>query len=672
MRRERIFYISGLKLLAVCIIFGACTNSKNEKDEKHYNGIAGQPKGTTAINTTQNDTPMINTISSFTTRGEEAHSAFHLGLLLMHQANYDNARRYFFKAMSIYENLDDKKNVARCADKLGDIYTALGNVEEAKKQYTYSLSFNEKLEDNEGVANSYTLLGNLANKTNNSTRALEYFQRSLTIHTNADDNVGLAKDYNNIGLVLYDQKDFTYALEHFNKALEYARTSGNVRGMADAYDNIAKIHEAEGNIDEALQYYSKASKLYIDLNDEQSIASSYNHIGTIKKDQGKYKDALDYYFNSMSLAKAVGAKNVIQQVTRNLSRTYAIMKDYKSAYIYYNQYTALKDSMEHHPQQPHLAETDTVTAPEEIKPVAHKQTAETHQEIQENHSTAETQATEQHLQEAEKENKNLKREAFAIVLTLFASAGLLAVANYRQKIKNTERIAEKNKEIADKRIASLLKEQELKAMNAMMEGQEKERKRIAEDLHDRLGSMLATVKLHFSDVAFSSDCFQSTKCKGQFEKANHLLDEACKEVRRVSHDLASGILMKFGLVAALNELKQTIESGSNLKVSISSHNLDDRLENQVEVNVYRVIQELMHNIMKHAHANEVHIQLNKLDNVLTVMVEDDGVGFDRNDPSYKPGLGLQSMESRVRKIDGTFTIDSSKGNGTTAIIEIPV
>jgi signal transduction histidine kinase len=330
--------------------------------------------------------------------------------------------------------------------------------------------------------------------------------------------------------------------------------------------------------------------------------------------------------------------------------------------------------MEQHPQPVHTAETDTAVAPEEIQPVTHAtQTAKiNHEEIQETQSAEKTGHAEEQLQQAENENKNLKREAFAIVLTLVASAGLLAVANYRQKIKNTEKIAEKNKEIADKRIAELLKEQELKAMNAMMEGQEKERKRIAEDLHDRLGSMLATVKLHFSDVAFSSDCFQSTKCKGQFEKANHLLDEACKEVRRVSHDLASGVLMKFGLVPALNELKQTIESGSKLKVNISSHNLDDRLDNLVEVNVYRVVQELMHNIMKHANASEVNIQLNKLDNVLTVMVEDDGVGFDRNDPEFKPGLGLQSIESRVRKVDGTLTVDSTKGNGTTAIIEIPV
>ena len=201
----------------------------------------------------------------------------------------------------------------------------------------------------------------------------------------------------------------------------------------------------------------------------------------------------------------------------------------------------------------------------------------------------------------------------------------------------------------------------------MLEVQESERKRIASDLHDRLGSMLSTVKLYFGSVEEQIEKMKEQN-KEHYNKANLLLDEACEEVRKISHDLISGELLKFGLLPALTQLCKTIEGANKLKINLLFFGMDNRLDNSVEIPVYRIIQELINNILKHSKATDVTIQLNKTENNLNVVVEDNGIGFDI--ASVKNGMGLKNIETRVNKFNGKLYVDSGKDKGTTTIIDI--
>lgn len=222
-----------------------------------------------------------------------------------------------------------------------------------------------------------------------------------------------------------------------------------------------------------------------------------------------------------------------------------------------------------------------------------------------------------------------------------------------------------NKQKAFREIETLLQQQEMKSAYAILEAQEQERKRIAEDLHDRLGSRLAAVKLHFH--AFKKNEDGNT---GFFSKGSELLDGAVDEVREISHNMLSGVLSKFGLVAALEDLCNTLESSKQLSVSLHAHHLDARLDMQIELNIYRIIQELVSNILKHSGATEIIIQLNRYESELIVTVEDNGAGFD-NAIQRKRGIGLQNIDSRVQSLKGRWHIDSGKGQGTIVTIEIP-
>ena len=153
-------------------------------------------------------------------------------------------------------------------------------------------------------------------------------------------------------------------------------------------------------------------------------------------------------------------------------------------------------------------------------------------------------------------------------------------------------------------------------------------------------------------------------------KASNMLDDAYQEVRRIAHDMVSGVLTKFGLVPALQELARTISTNGKMNVKVITSGLGDRLDSKVEITLYRIIQELLSNILKHAKASEAIIQLTRLNGELNISVEDNGKGF--NPEKIKYGMGIKNMEARVQALDGSVFIDSGKGNGTTVMIDLPI
>ncbi|PKK37412.1 hypothetical protein BWI96_05960 [Siphonobacter sp. SORGH_AS_0500] len=216
------------------------------------------------------------------------------------------------------------------------------------------------------------------------------------------------------------------------------------------------------------------------------------------------------------------------------------------------------------------------------------------------------------------------------------------------------------KQQAFRQIEKLLQRQEIKATYAVLQAQEDERKRIAVDLHDRLGSRLAAVKLFFQAIPGTNEALT---------KGTELLDGAVTEVREIAHNLTSGVLIKFGLTAALLDLKETLEASRQLTIHLFIHPADLRLDIQTETSLYRIVQEIVSNALKHAKATELTVQLTLHETWVVLMVEDNGVGFAPT--LVKRGMGLQNVEDRLNKMGGKLTIDTGLGRGTTLTIELP-
>lgn len=235
-----------------------------------------------------------------------------------------------------------------------------------------------------------------------------------------------------------------------------------------------------------------------------------------------------------------------------------------------------------------------------------------------------------------------------------------------------QKIAAQEREIEVQRIDKILKEQELQTIDAMILGQEKERQRIANDLHDDLGSTLASAKLHFQHLHKN---IQNPKIKDKealFTQTNLLLEEAYQQVRTIAHEKNSGVMANQGLLPAIKQLAKKISAANKLQITVQDYNLEERLDNTLEISIFRIIQELITNTIKHADATEVDISLTNHDALLNIIVEDNGKGFDATILPNKDGMGLKNIEKRVEYLEGTFEIDSTPHKGTNIIINIPI
>lgn len=243
---------------------------------------------------------------------------------------------------------------------------------------------------------------------------------------------------------------------------------------------------------------------------------------------------------------------------------------------------------------------------------------------------------------------------------------LLAILLFKL-LDDRRKFEKKVNELHHEQVDQLLSQQEIKSINAMLEGQEMERDRVARDLHDRLGSMLGGIKVN---MAALEDRVEQLQHDAQYQKMKSLLDQAVGELREISHNMASATLSRFGLEKALKDLRDTIHVDGRLSVELKVFGIDHRLERSVELAVYRIEQELVSNALKHAQAKELCIAVTHTPGRLSVVVSDDGRGFDPT--TYAPGMGLGNVHSRASALGATIQVDSSPGNGTTVCAEVPV
>lgn len=266
------------------------------------------------------------------------------------------------------------------------------------------------------------------------------------------------------------------------------------------------------------------------------------------------------------------------------------------------------------------------------------------------------------------QNRMHQRSLWAIMIGL----GLVALFTwiyYRKKLSYQNRIRLKDMELNQKRIEELEHRNKLLSLHSMIEGQEAERLRIAQDLHDGLGGLLTTVKAHFSAIQREMESLQNIRV---FDQTNHLIDEACQEVRRIAHGMVPHSIQISGLIGAVEELVDTIRL-QGIACDLEVHHFPEgKINEQKAAMLYRVIQELTQNAVKHSGAKRIYIQLLGHEKQLHVMVEDDGHGFDPEKAGQQKGLGLKSIDSRIKYLEGTIQFDSSAQHGTVVNMEIPV
>ncbi|MEI2708342.1 MAG: sensor histidine kinase [Chitinophagaceae bacterium] len=260
-------------------------------------------------------------------------------------------------------------------------------------------------------------------------------------------------------------------------------------------------------------------------------------------------------------------------------------------------------------------------------------------------------------------NQKLENTKKSILLTVVGIVSVLLILLLYSYYRRYKLKREKQLQV------EILAQQEL-ATKAILEAEENERKRIASDLHDGVGQIMSAAKMNLSameaEIPFATD-----EQRKVYEKVLKLVDEGCKEVRSVSHNMMPNALVKAGLASAVKEFVNQIDARV-VKTDFYTEGLDNKLEKNVETVLYRIIQECVNNVIKHAKATHLDISLIKDNDGVAVTIEDNGIGFDSSNKNNFNGIGLKNIQTRVEFLKGTVEWNSSVGKGTLVAIHIPI
>ncbi|MGB6037601.1 MAG: ATP-binding protein [Cryomorphaceae bacterium] len=235
-------------------------------------------------------------------------------------------------------------------------------------------------------------------------------------------------------------------------------------------------------------------------------------------------------------------------------------------------------------------------------------------------------------------------------------------------MRKRKQLALQEREISRRKIDELIMKNEVESVNALLKGQNSERRRISQELHDRLGGILFTAKIYNKSMEKKIAELMIEQEEG-FGKLKGLLDDAVKEVRRISHDLYAGSVANFGYTVAMKQLISAIEASNALNIDLNVQKEIDEQEEDIQYQLHAITQELLSNTLKHAKAGKVEIEI-RIDRELTFSYHDNGVGFDQN--KGFDGIGLKNIESRVAKLSGNLKVESGENQGTYYLVTIPL
>ena len=477
--------------------------------------------------------------------------------------------------------------------------------------------------------------------------ALEMLEESESYYRRNGHSKLAIRALTSISLVYEQKQEYQTSLKYIYDALDLNReVKDTVTEIRNAI-TIANLYHVLGKTERAIEFAEKNLAKCKLINAKDLCAEIYYQIGTFHERLTNYDRAIELYNEALANAKGGSAQR--SDIYYRMGESFAALDDHSQAFKFQRKFSLLNDSILN---QQKLALTTRLSL--------EYQTLEKEKAI-----------TRLQREQQLRELRLSQQKRLSVALIAFIIAGLVAifyvVRFYRQKIKINDLISSQRAQIDHQKIQHLENDLKIQSLESMVDGQEVERQRIATDLHDSLGGMLSTVKLQFDALQYDHKKLSSDKA---FNKLNGMIDDACSEVRKIARNLKPSALENMGLEAAIRDLINRYQSSGNLEISFHCNKIDGKLSNDSKLHLYRIIQELLNNALKHSEAKEIDIQLNRQNGYLMLKVEDDGIGF--NQEKVEMGLGLGNIRSRVNVLKGDMSIDSQINAGTSIIIDFPV
>jgi two-component system NarL family sensor kinase len=594
-----------------------------------------------------------------------------IGVVYYQKGMIDTSVFYLEKGLKVQEELGEKQEIANSMNSIGAVYLNSGKTDKALGYFLKAVKAANEAGSNEILAYTFGNIGFVYDSWGQTKLALEYYYEALKKQEIQKDKAGIGSNLNNIGALFMKQGDVEKALEYFNKSMKARQESGDKRGVAQCLNNIGTLYIKTHREEQSIDYFKKSKAIYEEINHKAGIAYSLSNMATVYKTLGQSEKALELYYQGLKLHEEVQDKKGLTTCLNNISicllkeskpaqalpyatRALQVADSSKNVEGTRDAYNTLSDinnalgkpalALEYYKKQAVLKDS---LLNQETRKASLKKQLQYDYEKKTEADKLEAQKQEAIQQEEIKRQKLIYFSVFGVI-----ALGLLSIL----LLFNRKRLKEKNK------FQEQLNQQQKEQANAVMETQEQERKRIAEDLHDSLGHLLSTVKLNLQT--------QPVQQK-QVDGSLSLLNQATEEIRNITFNLMPRTLEEGGLIPALNELASKVTNTGAVKVFLHVHDMEKFvLEKQSQFNIYRIVQEAVNNILKHASATEINIQVIGQTDHITIMIEDDGKGF--NPETNKSGRGLKNIVTRSLWLKGNINIDSTPGRGTTITTEFPI
>lgn len=464
----------------------------------------------------------------------------------------------------------------------------------------------------------------------NVPKAMEYGQKGLRIAREVPDTPRIVVALVTTGHVYEVKKDYREGMRYGREALSLAGLMNNPMVTSKVFHLLSVCYTGLGLVDSAILAGRKVM-FYAKGIDQQGYMSSFLDIADAYHLKKAYREEEAILLEGVKELKSAANKEFYgRHIYEKLANTKYALGDYKTAFEFLEKANIYKDSLMSRENRDMAAKLE-----------AQYKTVQKEKELAQKDFQLE-------------KNRNYMYFAIAaLIVTLLIVALLVIQRRAKRKLHESS-------------LEAIQQQKELQLLQALMQGEERERSRIAKDLHDGVAGMLAATKMHFSSISDDEDLVNAEG----YQQGMKLLNEATKEIRKTSHNLMPEVLLQHGLDEALRRYCQSVNNRKSLQIIYDSWGDINRYTDGFELSVYRIVQELVNNIIKHSQATQAMVQVSEQDHLLSVSIEDNGVGFREDEAT--DGMGLRSLRARVSALNGKIDIQTSEQNGVCAYLEFEI
>lgn len=559
---------------------------------------------------------------------------------------YDKSTVSYRQALQVLDNDNSRTAIILKAQVMmnqAGLSYRQGRPNEAIEIYFQTVPKLESIRDTFTLATAYEHLGTLFFNQAEYTQSAFYFGKSIALDGNAPrSSLGVASKYLSMAFCMLHLGNMPAAAQHLQHAKLKLESVGDPVADWGVYHYLAgRVQHRNGESRAAQKSYQKAFNIAQRYNDLYTSGDILKAEAFLYKDMGLYAEALSVIKRLKSLSTKVPEMPFSLDALKLLAELEFKMQHPAKAYHYLEQYIELADSLQRGKVTRRIQEL----------------------EVQYQSARKENKITQ--LQgENERKTFMLKRNRLLLLLLAVAAAALLSIALLAYLLyRRGRRLLGQEKQLHELEMDRMHQEHQIDMFSAVLEGQEQERTRLARDLHDGLGGLLSGAKIELSSTTLSREALVA--------QTTQRLDVAVDELRRIAKSMMPEVLLTYGLAEAIKEYCNALEK-TGVPVTCQVYRYKNDMNPGRQVILYRIMQELVHNAIKHAAATTILVQLQQSDGQIFLTVEDNGRGFDIMTISQVKGAGLANMHARAAMLQGKMEIQSTRGVGTTFTIECAV